>query len=90
MIYTLYEIRNALAEGKTIYELPLKVTFYARVSTDKYEQKNSLVNQITYYKEFIKNNRFMFHLHESIIFIKLKLFPVDFTIYFVKFLKIFF
>lgn len=56
MIYTLYEIRNALAEGKTIYELPLKVTFYARVSTDKYEQKNSLVNQITYYEDFIKNN----------------------------------
>ena len=56
MIYTLYEIRNALAEGKTIYDLPLKVTFYARVSTDKYEQKNSLVNQITYYEDFIKNN----------------------------------
>ena len=32
---TLFDIRNALAEGISIYELPLKVTYYARVSTDK-------------------------------------------------------
>ena len=51
---TLFEIRNALADGTPIYELPLKVTYYARVSTDKYEQLNSLENQVTYYENYIK------------------------------------
>ena len=50
----LFEIRNALSDNKTIYDLPLKVTFYARVSTDKYEQKNSLINQVKYYEDLIK------------------------------------
>ena len=36
---------------KTIYDLPLRVTFYARVSTDRDEQLNSLDNQIHYYEE---------------------------------------
>lgn len=31
-------IRNELRSGKTIFDLPLRVTFYARVSTDKDEQ----------------------------------------------------
>ena len=31
----IYDIRNALSSGKTIYDLPLRVTYYARVSTDK-------------------------------------------------------
>lgn len=42
---------------KTIYEIPLRVTFYARVSSEKDEQLNSLDNQITYYTDFIKNNK---------------------------------
>ena len=50
----LYTIRNQLATGKSIYDLPLKVTYYARVSTDKEEQKNSFANQIMYYEN--KNN----------------------------------
>ena len=50
----LYTIRNMLGQGKTIYDLPLKVTFYARVSTDRYEQLNSLENQVTYFSDFIK------------------------------------
>ena len=53
---TLFEIRNALADGASIFDLHLKVTYYARVSTDKYEQLNSLENQVSYYEEFIKNN----------------------------------
>lgn len=53
---TLFDIRNALADGTSIYELPLKVTYYARVSTDKYEQLNSLENQVTYYENYIKEN----------------------------------
>ena len=50
----LYTIRNMLGQGKTIYDLPLKVTFYARVSTDRYEQLNSLENQVMYFSNFIK------------------------------------
>ncbi len=41
----------------TIYDLPLRVTFYARVSTDKDEQLNSLENQEAYFTEKIKSNR---------------------------------
>lgn len=51
----LYEIRNLLLTGKTIYDLPLAVTFYARVSTDKDEQLNSFNNQIHYFESKIKN-----------------------------------
>ena len=49
----IYEIRKALMSGKSIYDLPLRVTYYARVSTDKEEQKSSLENQDTYYKNKI-------------------------------------
>lgn len=50
----LYTIRNMLGQGKSIYDLPLRVTFYARVSTDRYEQLNSLENQVMYFSNFIK------------------------------------
>ena len=46
-------IRNEMRNGKTIFDLPLRVTFYARVSTDKDEQLNSLENQVQYYTHFI-------------------------------------
>lgn len=46
-----------LVNGKTIFDLHLKVTYYARVSTEKEEQLNSLNNQITYFKEYIKSNK---------------------------------
>ena len=46
-------IRNEMRNGKTIFDLPLRVTFYARVSTDKDEQLNSLENQAQYYTQFI-------------------------------------
>ena len=49
----LYTIRKELMAGKTIYDLPLRVTYYARVSTEKEEQKNSLTNQDTYYRNKI-------------------------------------
>ena len=52
----IYDIRNALNSGKTIFELPLRVTYYARVSTDKDEQLHSLSAQVNYYTEFIKGN----------------------------------
>lgn len=50
------EIRKQL-KTKTIYDIPLWVTFYARVSTDKDEQLNSLDNQIHYYEELIRKNK---------------------------------
>lgn len=52
----LYTMRNEINKGKSIYELPIRVTYYARVSTDKDEQINSLQNQISYYSDFIKGN----------------------------------
>ena len=51
----IHNIRLQLRQ-KTIYEVPLRVTFYARVSTDSQEQLNSLTNQISYYEEMIKKN----------------------------------
>lgn len=47
------KVRNQL-RNCTIYDLPLKVTFYARVSSEKDEQLNSLDNQVSYYSDFIK------------------------------------
>ena len=51
----IFAARQAL-RSKTIYELPLRVTFYARVSTEKDEQLNSLENQVTYYEDLIRKN----------------------------------
>ena len=50
-------IRNEMRNGETIFDLPLRVTFYARVSTDKDEQLNSLENQVQYYTQFIQEKR---------------------------------
>ena len=41
---------------KSIYEIPLRVTFYARVSSESDEQLNSLSNQVAYYEDFIRKN----------------------------------
>ncbi len=49
-------IRDELRMGRSIYDLPLRVTYYARVSTEKVEQQGSLENQIDYYTDFIKKN----------------------------------
>ena len=53
----LFEIRQKISMGESIYNLPLRVTFYARVSTDKDVQLNSLDNQIYYFKDLIQNNK---------------------------------
>lgn len=52
----IYSVREQL-KTKSIYEIPLRVTFYARVSSDKDEQLNSLDNQITYYTKLISDNK---------------------------------
>ncbi|MCL2816363.1 MAG: recombinase family protein, partial [Oscillospiraceae bacterium] len=55
-IMDVHSIRQEL-RFKSIYDLPLKVTFYARVSSEKDEQLNSLDNQVSYYRDLIKNNK---------------------------------
>ena len=47
---------RTLLRTKSIYEIPLRVTYYARVSSDSDEQLNSLDNQIAYYENFIRKN----------------------------------
>lgn len=49
------KIRNEMRLGRSIYDLPLRVTFYARVSTDMDAQLNSLENQVQYYTELIQS-----------------------------------
>ena len=52
----IHSIRQQL-RTRSIYDIEMRVTFYARVSTDSDEQKNSLGNQIGYYEDFIKRNK---------------------------------
>ena len=49
--------RDELHNGKTIFTMNLKVGYYARVSTDKDDQLNSLENQQNYFEEMIKLNK---------------------------------
>lgn len=51
----IHQVRQML-RGHSIYEIPLRVTYYARVSSESDEQLNSLGNQIQYYEDFIKRN----------------------------------
>ena len=51
------QIRGELRKGRTVFDLPLRVTFYARVSTDKDEQRGSLENQVQYYTELIQSRQ---------------------------------
>jgi len=54
-IMDLCEIRREL-KTKRIYDLPLRVTYYARVSSDSDNQLNSLDNQVFYYENLIQSN----------------------------------
>ena len=50
----IYAVRERIKkENINFMNLPLRVTFYARVSTEFNVQLNSLDNQITYYTDFI-------------------------------------
>ena len=58
---TLYEMKQELLSGKTIFDLNLRVVYYARVSTEKEEQINSLGNQVAFFENYIrKNNNWTF------------------------------
>ena len=46
-------VKELLKEGKTIYDLPLRVVYYARVSTDHDSQSTSIVNQVDYFYRYI-------------------------------------
>lgn len=50
----LYTMRKEMSNGKNVYDLPLRVTYYARVSSEKDEQLNSLSNQVFYFENHIK------------------------------------
>ena len=51
------KIREEMRMGRSIFDLPLRVTFYARVSTDQDEQINSLENQVQYYTDLIQSKK---------------------------------
>ena len=51
----IHNVRRML-KLKSIYDIPLRVTYYARVSSESDEQLNSLGNQISYYEDLIKRN----------------------------------
>ena len=52
----IHSVRQML-KTKSIYDIPLRVTYYARVSSESDEQLNSLGNQISYYEDLIKRNK---------------------------------
>lgn len=51
----IHSIRMML-KTRSIYDIPLRVTYYARVSSESDAQLNSLGNQIAYYENLIKKN----------------------------------
>ncbi|MGN0484022.1 MAG: recombinase family protein [Lachnospiraceae bacterium] len=52
----LYQLRENL-KTKSIFDIGLVVSYYARVSTDKEEQKNSIENQERHFEDLIKANK---------------------------------
>ena len=50
------KVRDEIWRGISIFMMSLRVTFYARVSTDKMEQAGSLENQVQYFTEYIQKN----------------------------------
>lgn len=52
----LYTVRKQLNMGMPITSIKLRVTDYARVSTDHLEQKKSLQNQVEHFEQYIKEN----------------------------------
>lgn len=50
------KLDDLLIKGCSIFDMTLTVAYYARVSTEKDEQLNSLDNQRRYYEEYIRSN----------------------------------
>ena len=53
---SIYKVEQMLRRGVRLVDLPLIVSFYARVSTDEEVQLHSLSSQIGYYDHMIKMN----------------------------------
>ena len=49
------DFRELIQKGVSIYEQPLRVCYYARVSTEHELQMTSIVNQIDYFVKYIEN-----------------------------------
>jgi DNA invertase Pin-like site-specific DNA recombinase len=52
----LLKIRRLLESGRSVFDLPLRVAYYARVSTDKDGQRHSLHNQIEHYDRYVEGH----------------------------------
>ena len=52
----IYEVKKKLASGELLNNIPLRATYYARVSTEHLEQIKSLQNQNEHFSEYIMNN----------------------------------
>lgn len=51
------DVRSMLGQNKSIYDLPLIVACYARVSTERKVQLNSLDSQVMYFENLIKKEK---------------------------------
>lgn len=60
--------RKQLQEGQTISDMKLRVVYYARVSTDKKDQMNSLENQKAFYRDYITSQKNWIYSGEYIDF----------------------
>ena len=50
----IYNVANQMKmERKTIFDMKMRVTFYARVSTTREEQENSIENQIAFFTDML-------------------------------------
>ena len=53
----MYRVREKMKEEhKTIFDLQIRVTFYARVFTTREEQENSIEHQIAFFTNMIEQN----------------------------------
>ena len=59
----LYTVRKQLNMGVPLTSIKLRVTDYARVSTDHLEQKKSLQNQVEHFEQYIKENSNWTYIH---------------------------
>lgn len=49
----MYEVSGQISMGKTIFDIPLRVVYYGRVSSKRDAQMNSLDNQEQFFKDYI-------------------------------------
>ena len=58
MVYiNVIKAREEFKYGKSIFDMNLRVVYYARVSTESDEQLNSLENQKSFFEEYIRGSK---------------------------------